>query len=348
MIHGHGDDLYKYGNKIKTNFSSNIYSQFDHSGLYRHIADILTEIEHYPEPVPLSLEQELAKMHNIPADCVVATNGATEAIYKLAQLYGGATACILQPTFAEYADACKSTCAAVETCRSLDEICKRCANKNHGENRITTWICNPNNPTGETFDHRQIMETAATFPDDIFIIDESYAAYTEKRTVEPEEAICAGNVFIIRSMTKDYGVPGLRIGYVIAAEPLCRSLRSSPMPWAMSQITIEAAKYLIAHRDEYVIDAHKLCKERERMAEALSKMNIHTYHSDSNILLCKLPAAITASSLKETLASKEGILIRDASNFEGLTRSHFRIAVQEREMNDKLIEALKAGLKNHL
>ncbi len=341
MIHGHGDDIYKYGNKIRINFSSNIYNGFDHSMLYRHISNILPNIEHYPEPLPLSLEQRLADMLGIPNTCIMATNGATEAIYKLAQLYSSSTACILQPTFAEYADACKSYGTDIETLCSLDDIHNRCDNRKHDEERIAVWICNPNNPTGETLDYCKIMKAIETFPNDIFIIDESYAAYTEKKLVEPEEAIRMGNVFIIRSMTKDYGVPGLRIGYIIAAEPLCHSLRASLMPWAMSQITIEAAKYLIAHNAEYAIDAHKLCKERERMAEILYGMNIKTYHSDSNILLCRLPDGIAAHYLKETLIEEEGILIRDASNFETLTESHFRIAVQEREMNDKLIEAIK-------
>lgn len=341
MIHGHGDDLYKYGDKINSNFSSNIYNNFDHSALYRHISGILPEIEHYPEPLPASLEQKLAETLGIPAGCVMATNGATEAIYKLAQTYKDSVSYILQPTFAEYADACKECGTSIVSCRSLEDIYKRCANREKSKGSIAAWICNPNNPTGETLDYDRMLELISDFPDDIFIIDESYAAYTEKKLVKPEEAVRAGNVFLIRSMTKDYGVPGLRIGYVIAAELLCNRLRSSFMPWAMSQITIEAGKYLIDHSSEYDIDAHMLCKERERMAAAFNAMNIKTYHSDSNILLCLLPEGITARSLKETLIEREGILIRDASNFEGLSESHFRIAAQKREMNDKLIEAIK-------
>lgn len=116
------------------------------------------------------------------------------------------------------------------------------------------------------------------------------------------------------------------------------------MPWAVNQLAIEAAHYLLAHKNDYLLDLDALMKERERMARELSAIDgITVYPSDTHILLCRIEGT-TASQLKDFLANNHGILIRDASNFQGLDEHYFRIAVQTREENDELVKALKNRL----
>ena len=87
MIEGHGDDLYKYGKKIVSNFSSNVYNRIDHSELYQRLNERLSTICSYPEPMPYSLESEIARRYSLTPRQVCVTNGATEAIYLIAQVF---------------------------------------------------------------------------------------------------------------------------------------------------------------------------------------------------------------------------------------------------------------------
>ncbi|GAE15013.1 L-threonine 3-O-phosphate decarboxylase [Bacteroides pyogenes JCM 6292] len=107
MIQGHGDDLYKYAGRIVSNFSSNVYNRVDHSGLYRRLSERLEVTTAYPEPEPYSLEEKIARKYGLSAAEVCVTNGATEAIYLIAQTFRSQTSAVLMPTFSEYADACR-------------------------------------------------------------------------------------------------------------------------------------------------------------------------------------------------------------------------------------------------
>ena len=106
MIEGHGDDSYKYERPIIANFSSNVYNRIDLSGLKAYLCNRIGNIGNYPEPEPYTLERQIASKFRLNADEVCVTNGATEAIYLIAQTFRGANTAILQPTFSEYADAC--------------------------------------------------------------------------------------------------------------------------------------------------------------------------------------------------------------------------------------------------
>ena len=108
MIKGHGDDAYQFED-IRINFSSNIYSHADMSALKEHLCRHIHVIDSYPEPEPFSLERLIAEQLGIPADCVLVTNGATEAIYLVAQMVAPQIGSFILdgPSFSEYADACR-------------------------------------------------------------------------------------------------------------------------------------------------------------------------------------------------------------------------------------------------
>lgn len=339
MIQGHGDDAYKYKD-IRINYSSNIFAHFDHTPLYKHLATRLNKVENYPEPEPYNLETALAKELNINSSSVMATNGATEAIYLISQRFRKANSVILQPTFSEYADACTihDHCITnITDTETLERLAEKADNK---QQRMLFWLCNPNNPTGRALNKDWLVNMIKACQQAIFIIDESYAAYTTKPVIQPQETIHLHNVVIIGSMTKDYGVPGLRLGYATGHPELIDEIKKGRMPWSVNQIAIEAALYLIRHNNSYIINADYLCKERQRVAMELERIGIVTEPSDSNMLLCKIGHG-SATELKNWLATEHGLLIRDASNFYSLSKCHFRIAVQQPKENDLLINALK-------
>ncbi len=330
MLNGHGDDLYKYKD-IRINFSSNVYNHFDHEGLFCHLADKLDNVVAYPEPAPYSLEEELSMVLGIGSENVCVTNGATEAIYLIAQTYRRSKTAILMPTFSEYADACRVHEHQLCNIFALDQIPERAQ---------MVWMCNPNNPTGTVIDKDELLECFKKNEDTLFVLDASYAPFTQKPLITPSEAVELPNVIMLHSMTKEYAIPGLRLGYITANAGVLQRIKLQRMPWSVNSVAIEAGHYLLSHGDEFRLDLDALLKERARMVEQFHKLGcIECWPSDTHIILCKLRMG-KASALKDFLAKEHGILIRDASNFEGLDSSFFRIAVQEKEENDELIEAI--------
>ena len=332
MIEGHGDDLYKFGRNMVSNFSSNVYNRVDHSGLYRYLGERMDTVCSYPEPMPYSLEKEIARHCSLEsAGQVCVTNGATEAIYLIAQAYQGRTSAVWMPTFSEYADACRVHRHTVKPFYSLDRL---------PEEVDLVWICNPNNPTGEVRDKKQLLELIGSHPDKLFILDQSYEYFTTKVLLSAREAVSFPNVILIHSMTKQYAIPGLRVGYFIACEGVASDIRSRKMPWSVNSLAIEAANYLLKEGEAISADISALLTERDRLIEKLLATGIvEIWPTDTHYMLVKLRMG-KAANLKEYLATEHGILIRDASNFEGLDERFFRIATQTPEENDQLVEAI--------
>ena len=336
MIEGHGDDLYKYGKKIVSNFSSNVYNRIDHSGLYQRLNERLSTICSYPEPMPYSLESEIARRYSLTPRQVCLTNGATEAIYLIAQVFQGRISAVLGPTFSEYADACRVHRHKVKPFYSLDAL---------PEDAELVWICNPNNPTGEVRNKEDLKALVDSHPDKLFIFDQSYEYFTLKSLLGIKEAASFPNVILLHSMTKQYAIPGLRVGYFTASEGLTDDVRCRRMPWSVNSLAIEAAKYLLEEGDGISADIPQLLAERERLTNLLLATGmLEIWPTDTHYMLIKLRMG-KAAALKDFLAVNHGILIRDASNFEGLDERFFRIATQTPEENDKLVKAISEWME---
>ena len=330
MIEGHGDDAYKY-KAIKINFSSNVYNHVDHSGLHQHLFQQMESIRTYPEPEPYSLEKVLAKRFHLSSVEVCVTNGATEAIYLIAQTFRNQISAILMPTFSEYADACRLHGHKVVPIYNLNRLPDR--------GRLI-WLCNPNNPTGEVREKEVLTACLKQNPLRIFIMDQSYEFFTQKALLTAREAAEFPNVILLHSMTKRFAVPGLRLGYITACKELLHEIRTQRMPWSVNQLAIEAGHYLLSS-SQYDIDIYLLLREKKRLVQSLLSIGgMEIWPSDTHYMLVQLRMG-KAAALKEYLATEHGILIRDASNFEGLNEHFFRIATQTPEENDKLVESIK-------
>ena len=338
MIEGHGDDSYKYNRPITANFSSNVYSKVDLSELKAHLCARIEGIGNYPEPEPYTLEACLARRHRLPAGAVCVTNGATEAIYLMAQTFRGTNTAILQPTFSEYADACHMHGHKVVSLYQLP------AEKDGfllPEEIRMLWICNPNNPTGTVVDKTYLTELIKRNSQVCFIIDQSYEYFTLCPLFSPAEAAEFPNVLLLHSMTKRYAVPGLRLGYITGDGGLLNRLRTHRMPWSVNQLAIEAGLHLLEHDVPNPLDVPAYLQETARLRKALESLGgLEVWATETHFMLVRLRFG-KASALKEYLAGEHGILIRDASNFDGLDERFFRIATQTSEENDRLVEAIK-------
>ena len=332
MVIGHGNDKYKYEAGIKHDFSSNIPGGIDHSGLVEYLKDRLLSIKDYPNPTGSPLDELLSKRLDIPAECICITNGATESIYLTAQSFHGSRSAILMPTFSEYADACRMNGHTVKSIFSLDAI---------PADAQFIWLCNPNNPTGSVLSREVLLDCIEKHQDSIFVIDQSYESLTAEPLLRTNEAVLYPNVILIHSLTKEFAIPGLRLGYLTAPLSLIRQITAHRMPWSVNQLAIQAGYYLLQHEDEYELDLEGLLDECDYVGRRLTEMGgMEVWPSKTNFLLVQLRNG-KASALKDYLAREHQILIRDCSNFEGLDERFFRIAVQSPEENELLLSAIE-------
>jgi threonine-phosphate decarboxylase len=334
MTYGHGDDKYRYGDRIKMNFSSNIYQRADLTELKDYLATRLDAIGNYPEPEPKALEALIAEKLEISADMVMVTNGANEAIYLIAQLYRHWASVIPQPTYNEYADACRMFGHTISYDRN-DEL------NILPEDRIY-WLCNPDNPTGNVLLKSLITHIIRKHPRYLYVIDQSYADYTLQPMLEMKEMLDCYNVMILQSLSKKYCVPGLRLGYLTASPIIIDRLRDIRQPWTVNALAIEAGKWLIENDPKMLPDLKEYLDEAQRVKQELSEIEgLMVMDTETHYMLLNIDWA-TSLELKNWLIERHGILIRDASNFHSLDDHCFRVAAQTPEENDALISAIKA------
>lgn len=207
------------------------------------------------------------------------------------------------------------------------------------------WLCNPNNPTGSVVPVDELRAAIEDHPQTIFVIDQSYGFFTREPLLSAAEAVRYPNVIQLHSMTKRYAMPGLRLGYMTGSPTLLAHIRNFRMPWSVNALAIEAGLYLCAHPETAPIDLPALLAETRRLRERLNTLpGLTAAPTQTHFFLCRL-ATHRASDLKQWLADRHGLLIRDASNFEGLDAGAFRIATQTPEENELLVEAVRQYLE---
>ena len=313
MIKGHGDDIYQYDG-IVSDFSSNICATTSHQAVMRHLVSCQQLLNHYPEPEAWSLEAKLAALHKVNKNCIIVTNGATDAIYLIAETFRYKST-IPTPTFSEYEDACSSF--------------------EQKEDKTMLWLCNPNNPDGRIYDLDFIERMESAY--DLVVLDQSYEHYTNGQIMSVRDGCKSTHIIQVHSFTKDYAVPGLRLGYITAHESLTSAIRHHLRPWSVSALAIEAGKFLLCH-DELV--CHPDLVEAQRLRQQLLDIGIDVMPTQTNFMLCRMEG-LDASALKNYLAYHHRMLIRDASNFRCLTPQHFRVAAQTPAENNALVAAIK-------
>lgn len=339
MIYGHGDEIYRYGDRVKINFSSNVYSQADYTELKEHLMQHFDVVGHYPEPDAHTLECMIAEKLGVKENTVMVTAGANEAIYLIAQLYKGWASIIPHPTFSEYEDACRmhGHIISYDVKDELDVLPK---------DRIY-WICNPNNPTGNVLVKGMLNHIIRKHPRYLYVIDQSYADYTLAPMLEPKEMTDVFNTMLIYSLSKKFCIPGLRLGYVVASPIIIGRLKQIRQPWTVNALAIEAGKFLISQDKQMITDLRGYLAEAARLRHNLVAIEgVKVMKTDTNFMLASIDKG-TSMELKRWLIDNYGILIRDASNIRNLDTNYFRVTAQTPEEDDQLVAAISEYL-NHL
>lgn len=334
MIHGHGDDLYRSGAEVKANFSTNVWYEADTEPLCRFLTERMSGIFHYPEPDAGSFRRAAAEYHGVQPANILAGNGATELFYIVAHAFAGGTTLLPVPSFTEYEDACNLYDHNVQFLTDTD-IHSLPADAN------LMFICNPNNPNGRIWTTDEIRILLDCYPDMVLVIDESFIHFAPGASTAIPLLSEYTNLLIIRSMTKCYAIPGLRLGYMLGDEALIEFIAGFGQPWSVNALAIEAGKYLFRHGESSLPDAARLLRRQQQFSRRVAAIpGFRPLPSQTSFFLTETD--YDSTDLKHRLLENHGILIRDASNFRGLNNHYFRVNTLTDEKNALLIEGLEA------
>jgi len=294
---------------------------------------------HYPE-----LCAALAFYLKVSPKTVLPTNGGAEALFLAARAAAERTvrskALILEPTFSEYAVATRA--AGLEVVRVvarrpetgfcldlaiLDEALK--ASSDVG----LVFLCNPNNPTGDAISHEEALWVADRVREAgaVLVVDEAFADFAPRLSIAPEVGQA---LFVARSFTKFFAVPGLRLGCLVAHDP--EHVRAFQPSWSVNAVA--AAAGIAASKEEAFARAtlEEVALRRRELFSALKGLpGITAYPSAANFLLVYGPPG-----LPERLA-RRGILVRGCEPFRGLGPGFFRVAVRRKQENERLVQTLR-------
>jgi threonine-phosphate decarboxylase len=312
-------------------------------------------IKFYPDPNPVELKTEIGKYvgQGVDAANIILGNGSIELIYLISGVFASNFKAVIPvPSFTEYEKAALRFGGEPVFVQLPENFALETASvkKSITDDTRIVCICNPHSPSGALYRRETVLDLVdfCQKRDVILSVDENYIEFTGKA----QDTTMAGyvkkyeNLFVIRSVTKFYGMPGIRLGYGIAAERLIDTIQVDRQPWSINGLAGFAT--LAAFKDTEFIENTKrtIAKERVHFAKMLGEIgDLYVFPSETNFLLVKiLNPNLTSTILKEQMA-KEGILIRDCSTFVGLDDSFFRVTVRSSRENGKLIKTLRDMLK---
>ncbi len=353
----HGGDVYaasrELGRDVATliDFSASINPLGPSPDVWRAITGARHLIPHYPDPECWELRQALADRWCVEPARIVMGNGSIELIHALPRALKIDRLVLVQPTFSEYAASMAraggrvtALCADRETQYALpiDRLCQLLERQTKGSRTIDGMLlCNPNSPTGQACEAADVLRLvrAAQRRGCWLIIDETFADYCPERSFLPLSPAWS-KVVVLRSLTKFYGLPGLRVGYAVAAPAVAQRLRDVLPPWsvnAMGQVASLAALRNQAHAKKSL---QFVVSERARMSDELARLpDCEVFPAYANFIFMELPPGWHASQITEQLRH-EGLLIRDCSSVPGANRRSIRVAVRSRQDNDRLLKSL--------
>ncbi len=353
MIRGHGGNIYDIARRLGcapseiVDMSSNVNPLGPPPGLETYLKENLNVITALPEADSNLLVHSFAERYGVDSEFVLAGNGSTQFIYSIPQSLATKRALILGPTYADYADACSmhnidfEYFIAQETQgfkADIDLVQKQVKGFD------TVFLCNPNNPTGTLYTAAEIELLCRTHPKTNFVIDESYLPFVNSADHESMIGRSLPNAIVLNSMSKIFRISGLRIGFIIASKDIIEKLTRYSLPWSVNALAQVAVCYLMQHEAEinaFIDHTQKLIEtERNRFAEKLKNVSdIKLFPSTTSFILAKLLNRHTADTICHHL-SHEKILIRNCSNFKGLSNRFIRISLRKSETNRMLAEKL--------
>ena len=335
--------------------------------IYRAFRDALPLVAHYPDSEAYCLRKSLAEFYGISLESLVVGNGSAELIFALPRALDCKHGLVIGPTFMEFEralNAAEARCTYVHATREtqyrppIDEVCRRLSKggkrpvpyrrtiSEHRQPPVDiVFLCNPNSPTGRVSSRRQILQLLeATLKSNIYVvIDEAFVEFCAHYSVL-KQIRTYQRLIVLRSFTKLYGMPGIRIGYLVGSPGVVQRVMDSLPPWSVNTLAQEAARVALFDKDFRERSVTLIKQERKRFSQQLRSLpGLRIYPSSANFFIIEFSSYARVRSIESYLREK-GILIRDCQNFSGMLAPTIRVAIRHPRENDQLVTALKQGL----
>lgn len=355
----HGGDVYAAARELRRpvgqllDFSASINPLGPSPAVGPALGQASELLGHYPDPACRDLRQALAAFWNRSPDEFLIGNGSTELIHLLPAALQIRHLLIVGPTFSEYKAAMVRAGGRVSMVMArrrdgyrppLEQVLaaleKGSRKTTAGPPLDAVMLCNPNSPTGQVCEAAMVRRLArqAARLGQWCIVDETFADYCEQVSLLRERL--PARTLVLRSFTKFYGLPGLRVGYAAGGAAVMRQLTAQQPPWSVNMPAQRAAQLALKDRRHSKRSLRFMEEERARFMKGLGRLpGCVPFPSAANFLLVELPARLKAARVASSL-KRQGLLVRDCSQVPGLTDRSIRLAVRSRADNDRLLRAL--------
>jgi len=296
----------------------------------------------YPDRDCLELRTLLAESLGVVPQRILVGNGASELIWlaALAFVRPGSRVLVLGPTFCEYARAAGLLGACVTTWRSREEtsfVPEREEIAGHLESLRPqlVFLCNPNNPTGAVLLSETIAAWAQQHPRTLFVVDEAYLPFANG--LSSGLSLAGENVLVLHSMTKDFGLAGLRLGYAVSEERVIALLRRVQPPWSVNALAQVAGVVALRDSSYRQRSMELVAQAKQDLVVGLTRLGLAPVPSATHFFLVRVG---DGAAFRMTLL-RRGVLVRDCASF-GLP-AHVRIAARRPEENERLLAVVREG-----
>lgn len=294
---------------------------------------LLGKIMAYPDPKGEPFLSAAAAFHGISKDALCIGNGAAELLALLAERYRGKRAIVVHPTFSEYEATLQTKQVEIIRVLSTEETCFRLPIdeiRQAMENADVLYLCTPNNPTGILPTYEELLELIlqGAKVDCEIVLDEAFIDFVDESLSFIPKIKGFSHIVVVRSMTKMYAIPGIRLGYIVANPRIISEVKSMAPHWNVNGIAaavggiclqeVEFTEQAIVHSNE----------QREKMKVFLEMNDCVVTNSVANFLSFKLGGVRHARRLYEDLL-KRGIVLRHSENFRGMDGSWLRIGMKK-------------------
>jgi threonine-phosphate decarboxylase len=353
--HVHGGDILgtaaRYGlnpGKI-IDFSANINPLGPPPAVYEAIQANLPKIVHYPDPRCGRLTAALSQYFQVPQTQIICGNGASELIFLLLAQLSPRVVLLPVPSFSEYEIAARVAGAEVRYL-PLDPEKNFVLAPRDLEQAVAgvdlVFLCSPNNPVGNQIAGESLAEVIqiSVARGAFTVVDESFLDFVPRwRQLTSMPQVGPGQpLFVLRSLTKFFGLPGLRLGSGVGGPDLVEALYRRKDPWSVNLLAQAAGVAALGDEEYREQTRRQVGAERERQSARLQEIpGIKPYPAEANFQLLDISqTGQTATAICDSLA-RRGILVRNCNTFPTLGEDYIRVAVRTRPENDQLLEALR-------
>jgi len=367
----HGGQVYQLAKQLGRpvesfiDFSASVNPLGPPASVLNAMREAVKGCQHYPDPNSEDLRAQLAHEHKISAESILVGNGSAEIIRILPHALGLRHACIVGPTFSEFENSLRlagvkytevdavSEQLYAPPVEKLHEVLQEWKlalprkNRKAGVQHHAVFVCNPNSPTGRRMALRDLRKIVGEVHQMgcWMIVDEAFMDWGPSHSLLKDISICP-RLLILRSFTKFFAIPGIRLGYLAGKPAVVESLRKHLPPWSVNHVAQAAG--LAALEDSRFRFRSKRFMQQERdrfMRELRTVPGLRVMPSQANFVMVEISDDLVTEDIVVRLRD-EGIVVRNCQTFSGVTQAALRFAVRLKRDNQQLIFILKKIVKD--